>query len=229
MSESGPVRIGLADSGINPRHRQVGAVDGGVGIAVRDGVIEWDDDWKDQLGHGTSAAATIHGHAPGARLYAIRIFRRRLEAHSGALLAAIEWAAERRLDVLNLSLGCTERSREPELRAACDTAAERGVVVVAACEGADPPSLPGPFPSVIGVGADLALGDDELRVADGRLLASPWARRLGALPKERNFHGVSFAVAHVSGMIARMLATGESDKERIRVALDERCGLKREV
>ena len=132
-----PVRVGVADSGINPRHRQVGTVADGIGVRVRDGAIETDDDWVDQLGHGTAVAATIRGHAADAALYSIRIFRRRLEAHLEALLYAIDWARSHGLDVLNLSLGCEEQA----LSDACRSATGAGLIVVAAHTDALPGAI----------------------------------------------------------------------------------------
>jgi hypothetical protein len=70
--------VGIVDSGINARDPQVVAVEGGVGIRVRDGRVERDSSWEDLLGHGTAVAATIREHAPSASLVSIRVFHRRL-------------------------------------------------------------------------------------------------------------------------------------------------------
>ena len=198
---SSNVRVGIADSGINPHHPHVGGVSGGVGLRFRDGVVEADDAWQDMLGHGTAAAATIRHHAPSAELYSIRIFRRRLETHVDTLLGAIEWASSETLDLLNLSLGCTEQGRAPEFAAACARAHEVGLVIVAAQELSGKPSLPGRLDGVIAVREDHELEADAIRYENGVFVASSWARELPGLPKERNFHGVSLAVAHVTGML----------------------------
>ena len=205
---SSNVRVGIADSGINPHHRHVGGVAGGVGLRFRDGVVEADDAWQDMLGHGTAAAATIRHHAPSAELYSIRIFRRRLETHVDTLLGAIEWASSETLDLLNLSLGCTEEARAPDFAAACARAHEMGLVIVAAHALSGEPSLPGRLAGVITVRADHELEADAIRYENGVFVASSWARELPGLPKERNFHGVSLAVAHVTGMAAVLLAEG---------------------
>ena len=223
------VRVGVADSGINPNHRHVGGVAGGVGLRFRDGVVEVDDAWEDLLGHGTAAAATIRAHAPSAELYAIRIFRRRLETHVDTLLRAIEWAISDcpegpgALDLLNLSLGCTEDAREPEFAAACERAHKAGLVIFAAHEVSGEPSLPGRLDRVVAVRADRELEADTIRYEDGVFVASTWARELPGLPKERNFHGVSLAVAHVTGMAAALLATGVA-KSELAERLRLRCG-----
>ena len=207
------VRVGVADSGINPHHRHVGGVAGGVGLRFRDGVVEADDAWHDMLGHGTAAAATIRHHAPSAELYSIRIFRRRLETHVDTLLGAIEWASSETLDLLNLSLGCTEQARAPEFAAACARAHDVGLVIVAAQELSGKPSLPGRLDGVIAVEEDHELEADGIRYENGVFVASSWARELPGLPKERNLHGVSLAVAHVTGMAAVLLAEGVAKSE----------------
>ena len=207
------VRVGIADSGVNPHHRHVGGVAGGVGLRFSDGVVEADDAWQDMLGHGTAAAATIRAHAPSAELYSIRIFRRRLETHVDTLLRAIEWASSETLDLLNLSLGCTEQARAPEFAAACTRAHEVGLVIVAAQQLSGKPSLPGHLDGVIAVREDHQLEADAIRYENGVFVASSWARELPDLPKERNVHGVSLAVAHVTGMAAALLADGVPKSE----------------
>ena len=214
------VRVGVVDSGINPAHPHVSGVEGGVGIRYRDSALETDDSWEDRIGHGTAVAATIRAHAPSAHLYSIRIFRRRLVAHLEALLYALDWAVSREMNVVNLSLGCeTDRQeKRRELSDACRRAHRAGVlIVVAASESSALKKRSGPnevehepLPDVLPVAPDPELQEGELRFDDARgiAFASPWARHLGELPKERNVHGASLAVAHASGLVARCLADG---------------------
>ena len=203
------VRVGVADNGINPKDPQVGTVEGGVGIRLLEDRLECDDSWQDLLGHGTAVAATIRGHAPSAALYSIRVFRRRLEAPVEALLHAIEWAAKERLELLNLSLGCTSLERKHDFIEACARAADAGVVIVSAAEAWGTPSLPGALEGVVPVRADYDLDGDEIREVGGVFEAAPWARKRGVLPREKNFHGTSFAVANVTGVVARLLADND--------------------
>ena len=197
-----PVRVGIVDSGINARDPQVVAVEGGVGIRFRDGCIERDSTWEDLLGHGTAVAATIREHAPAASLFSIRVFHRTLEAHIEAVLDSIDWGVEERLDLLNLSLGCTNRERDETFHSACARAMDRGVAVVSAAGTSGGSAF-------FAVAADYALEGEEIRLEPGLFRASPWARQRGVLPREKNFHGTSFAVAHVTGIAARLLSEGE--------------------
>lgn len=222
-----PLRVGVADSGINPRDPQAGGVAGGVGIHFRDGRIERNDAWADLLGHGTAVAATIRGHAPGCALYAVRIFQRGLEARVETLLSAIEWAASEKLDLLNLSVGCQSLDRESEFIGVCRAASAAGVVIVAAAEVDGKPSLPGKLPGIVAVRADFSLEPAELRLEGAVFLASPWARTRGELPREKNFHGTSFAVANVTGLAARLLDETESTVRSVRDLLVDRAGKSR--
>ncbi len=197
-----PVRVGIVDSGINARDPQVVAVEGGVGIRFRDGRVERDSSWEDLLGHGTAVAATIRGHAPSASLVSIRVFHRTLEAHFEAILDAIDWGVEERLDLLNLSLGCANRERDEAFESACVRAMDRGVAVVSAAGTSSQSAF-------FAAAADYALEGEEIRFERGLFHASPWARQRGVLPREKNFHGTSFAVAHVTGIAARLLSEGE--------------------
>jgi hypothetical protein len=218
------VTVGIVDSGIHPGHPQVGSVAGGVGIRSIDGEVVTDAEWADLLGHGTAAAATIRGHAPEAALYAIRIFRRRLVARAEALLHAIHWASEQRLALLNLSLGCTEERLRGAFTEACDRARAAGTIVVAAAEMASRPALPGCLEGVVTVRPDEALEEDGLRYQDGVFYASAWARRLGPLVRERNLHGASLAVAHVTGLAASLLENEALDANELMAALRRRVG-----
>ena len=199
------IRIGVIDSGINPVHPHAGPVAGGVRIRMRDGRIEEDEDWEDLLGHGTATAATIRGHAPDASLYAIRIFVRRLTAHTEALLSAIDWAIKQRMHLVNLSLGCTAFRWEQAFREVCSRATQADITIVSASETDGTPSLPGVLPDVIGVCSDPRLQDGTIAIKDEVFFAPPWARPLGNLPRERNLQGDSLAVANVTGIIARIM------------------------
>jgi subtilisin family serine protease len=218
------VTVGVVDSGIHPGHPQVGPVAGGIGIRTVDGEVVTDEAWDDVLGHGTAVAATIRGHAPQAELYAIRIFRRRLAARAEALLRAIAWAAERRLALVNLSLGIAEETFRPAFAEASDRAREAGTLLVAAAEMSGRPALPGSLDDVLAVRPDEALGEDEVRYENGIFRASAWARQLGPLARERNLRGASLAVAHVTGMAASLLHQRPRDASEVLAALRQRAG-----
>lgn len=183
------MRIAVIDSGIHAGHPHVGPVAGAVHFTG--------DDAVDRLGHGTAVAAAIREKAPEAKLFAVKVFDRRLTVRIEAILRALAWCREERMDAINLSLGTANEEHRELLVAAV---ADNGVVVSAAH------MLPGSLPGVIGVAVDENCPRDEFRREGDLFLASPYPRPIPGVPPERNLHGVSFAVANMTGIVARALS-----------------------
>ena len=167
-------------------------------------------DSMDHLGHGTAVAAAIHEKAPGAQLYAVKVFGAELRASAGQLADAMDWASGQGLKLLNLSLGTPRADRGEVLAAAVQRAVERSSVVVSAAEHAGTAWLPGSLAGVVRVALDWACDRNQLRITvtpDGTptFHASGYPRPIPGVPVERNLKGVSFAVANVSGFLARLL------------------------
>ena len=211
------LRIAILDTGINPSHRQVGPVAGGVRVSWQDGHVRLMGsglaDWTDEIGHGTAVAATVcDGLPPDAfTLLSVRVFGRRMDAPPQSLAAGIRWAAEQGARIVNLSAGVPVGS-DPEgeaiLRDAWTEAGNAGLTLIAPRTSQDKLLIPGALattPGAFGVEADAGLDYGQLVRRGAALVASPWARPLPPLPREKNFSGVSFAVAAVTNQAARLL------------------------
>ena len=143
-------------------------------------------------------ASAIRDLAPGITLIVGKIFDRSLTTNADALARGIEWAASRGARLINLSLGTSNPLHEERLVASI--AAAPGSIVVSALGW-----LPGSLSGVVSVVADPALARDEFRVDGTSFVASPYPRPIPGVPRERNLSGVSFAVANVTGALARLL------------------------
>lgn len=148
------VSIGLVDSGVTDQHGDLSPA-GGVNTLDGQDSRAWN---VDERGHGThcggvvaalNSGAGVLGGAPGARVYAIKVFP------GGSLIdlvEGIEWCIRHRMDVISLSLG----SHTPSdiLRHVLVDAYQRGITCVAAV-GNDRAQVafPAAFPTVIGVSA----------------------------------------------------------------------------
>jgi subtilisin family serine protease len=198
------VRVAIIDSGVHAAHPHVQGVEQGVAI-LSDG--SRDEDFVDRLGHGTAVAAAIREKAPGAALVAIKVFSRVLSTNVSTLIAGIDEATERGAAIINLSLGTRNPTNRPVLEAAIKRATDRGACVVAAGADADVGWLPGLIDGVIPVTLDWECPRDEYRVrsAGSRLCVatSGYPRDIPSVPRERNYKGISFAVANASGFLAR--------------------------
>ena len=201
------VRIAVVDSGVHADHPHVGGVSGGIAIGTAG---ELSNDYVDRLGHGTAVAAAIREKAPECELLVVRVFDRTLTTTGQALVAAIEWSALQGVQLINLSLGTSNQEHAPALAAAVAKAAEHGAIVISAAPQEGAAWLPGGLPGVIAVDVDWECPRDECRVldagADGiRLSASRYPRPIPGVSPERNFSGLSFAVANATGLLALML------------------------
>jgi subtilisin family serine protease len=198
------VRVAIIDSGVYPEHPHVGGVTGGIAI---DDHGRLRADYLDRLGHGTAVAAAIKEKAPQADLYAVKVFDRVLSTSITALVAAIDWAAGEGMHLANLSLGTSQLEHQSVLSDAVARAGARGLTVVAARDDGGVQWLPGSLPGVVPVQLDWTCPRDAYRVAaiDGRPVfrASGFARPIDGVPPERNLNGISFAVANITGVIAR--------------------------
>ena len=202
------VSVAVIDSGVNPGHPHVGRVAGGVRIALSG---EAGGDYVDRLGHGTAVFAAIQEKAPGAELFAVRVFPDRLRTSAVALAAAIDWAAERRVHLVNLSLGTLREEHAGMLEAAVERLGAAGGVVVAAAEADGQRWWPGSLPGALGVVMDEDCPRGCVAVGGGGgpapevVAAAPYPRPIPGVPRERNLSGISFAVANVTGMVARVV------------------------
>lgn len=202
------MKIAIIDSGVHPDHPHVGPVAGGVGVTA----AGFTDDFIDRLGHGTAVAGAIREKVPAADLYAVKVFDRRLSANIEVILRALEWCIERHMDVINLSLG----TANPAHRDRFERALASGALVVSAAH-----LLPGNLDVSIGVAPGADCPRDEYRYREGIFYASPYPRSIPDIPAERNLHGASFAVANMTGFVARALA--DSPRETIRETLIARA------
>jgi subtilisin family serine protease len=219
------VGIAVIDSGVNPHNPHIARIAGGIAID-RTGALG--NDWIDRLGHGTAVTAAIQERAPGAAVHAVRVFHERLATSVHALVRALDWAAEQRLHLVNLSLGTTNEAHAAALACAVERARDAGVIVVAAREHDGRPCFPGCLDGVIGVSVDWTCARDVVLPDEARgasaLRASGYPRPIPGVPPERNLKGSSFAVANATGVLACLLENVAGEPVRPAAASLRRCG-----
>jgi hypothetical protein len=216
------VRVALIDSGVNAQHPHVGFVAGGVAFAVTaDGTLQQSDEYTDRVGHGTALAGILRAKAPQVELYAVKIFADRLAASFAVLEAGLRWAIDRRVHIINLSLGTDNPAHRERLSALVVQARGANSLLVASAPPGRSDVLPAALPGVIGVAGDeeCAWGVHRYASADPiPFRAHPHPRALPGLPQARNFRGHSFASAHITAVLALLhgqrphLATEEAQE-----------------
>ncbi len=153
------VRVAVIDSGIEHDHPAVGGM-------VRGGVkVEYDAHLKAQVrisdepqpvdlfGHGTACAGIIHGIAPEAELYSVRVLGRDLSGKAMQFAAGLRWAIENGMHVANMSLSTSKQDFFALFHELADAAYFKNLLLVSAVNNLPEPSYPSLYASVVSVAA----------------------------------------------------------------------------
>lgn len=207
------VKIGIIDTGVRSNHPDL-KLAGGVSFVGNETSFEDDE------GHGTHVAGIIGalnndigtvGVAPEAELYAIKSLNNVGIGNLSDVIAGIEWAMEKDLDVINLSL--TSENGSSFLEKVLKEAYDSGMFIIAASGNAKQtlPTgtdvlFPARYESVIAVGSiDVQFNRSKFSyygpsldfVAPGEKVYSTYI-----LPDYEYRYGTSMAAPYVAGIIA---------------------------
>ena len=200
------VTVAVIDSGVNPRNPHIGRIADAVAFADDGAQL---DDVLDRLGHGTAVTAAIQEKVPDADVHIVKVFHNALSTTSHAIAGAIDWASAHGSRLINLSLGTVKPHSIAVLTDAVQRAHERGAIVVSAREHEGEAWYPGSIPLVAGVALDWTCAREAIWIErTGPTITfggSGFPRPVPGLAPERNIRGVSFAVANVTGVLARAL------------------------
>jgi subtilisin family serine protease len=150
------VTVAIIDSGVDAGHPAVG------GRLVRsllvengpDGPVVLDDrDPIDLVGHGTACAGIVHAIAPAADLVSIRVLGADNRGAGPAFAAALEWAIDAGIGVVNLSLSSRSEALAPRFHELADDAYFANTLLVGAANNVAGPSYPSLFAAVLSVAA----------------------------------------------------------------------------
>ena len=207
------VKVAVVDSGIDASHPAVGAVVGGAALepdpSSPGGVRVVEGPHDDLFGHGTACAGIIRRIAPDVELHSVRVLGAKLSGRGTVFAAGVRWTLDHDIDVVNLSLSSGKRDHFALFHELADEAYFRGRLLVCAASNVAGPTYPSQYASVLSVAAH---GDDDPLAFDynpsppveigapGIDVEVPW---VGG--GTRHVSGNSFAAAHVSGVVARIL------------------------
>jgi hypothetical protein len=209
------VKIAVIDSGVSVPHPHIGTVLGGITIDEAGETSGHIDNYADRIGHGTAVMAAIMEKAPpveGFDYFAVRVFQSALRTRIDLLLRAIEWSIEQRVDLINLSLGTSNAAHADRFAPLVARATDAGALLISAAH-----TLPGSLEGVIAVDLDPDCPRDEYRSIASQsgatsqkrveFATSGYPRPIPGVPQEHNLNGISFAVANMTGFVARVCAS----------------------
>ncbi len=218
------VKVGVLDTGIDYTHPDLKAnYRGGRDFA------NGDADPLDDHGHGTHVSGTIAaadngygvvGVAPGALLYALKVFRADGVGYTSWFAAAVDWCIGRGIKVINYSGGSSTGSDLARL--ACRRAYDAGITIVAASgnEGAASIYYPAAYDKVIAVGSTGSTDarSDFSNYGPGLDVMAPGENILSTIiggGYSNYWSGTSMATPHVSGVAALLVKRGVTKPDDI--------------
>ncbi|MCD1260078.1 S8 family serine peptidase [Paenibacillus athensensis] len=147
------IKIALIDSGVSSNHPD---------LHIAGGTSFLGSSYEDDQGHGTQIAGIINGQlngfgikglAPDAELYAIKVFDSQGNGSYSDIIAAIDWAIDNHMQIINMSFGGQINSEA--LQNALKEAQNAGILVFAAAgnDGAERIDFPAQYPTAVAVGA----------------------------------------------------------------------------
>lgn len=171
--------------------------------------------YEDLTGHGTSVASLLAGTKEDGdvkgldsniQLYSARVLDEKNQAPVSRVVAAIYWAMEKKVNIINISFGTPVYSEA--LKTAVDAAAEQGILVVAAAgnRGSSGVDYPAAFDNVLSVGSVNAAGgvSDFSAKGDGVDVVAPGEAVLAQAHFGQDYvlSGTSLAAPQVAGIAA---------------------------
>ncbi|MGH2476132.1 MAG: S8 family serine peptidase [Candidatus Limnocylindrales bacterium] len=150
------VVVAVIDSGIDGDHPAIG------GRLARRLRVEIDgDDTRvvddpaaiDLVGHGTACAGIVVGIAPAAEIVSIRVLGPDNRGKGRALAAAVEWAIDHDIAIVNLSLSSRSEAMYAAFHDLADRAYFANTLLVCAANNVPGPSYPSLFAAVLSVAA----------------------------------------------------------------------------
>jgi len=204
------VTVAILDSGVEGDHPSVaGRLVESVAVEIVDEEAQVVPDQPvDLFGHGTACAGIIVGLAPEVEIVSVRVLGADLRGKGVAFLAGLEWAVERSVQAMNLSLSSKSERLFPFFHETVDDAYFKNVALVSAVNNVPGLSFPSTFSSVFSVAAH-ATPDPETFFYNP---APPvewgaWGVDVPVAWKDGGSTvatGNSFAAPHMAGLVARI-------------------------
>lgn len=211
--------IGIIDTGCDKNHKRF--VDLEIeGLTIyknsTNEILKIKDKFSDNKGHGTGIVSIISNNSPLSKIIIVKIESFDNGLSEDLLVEAIQYLTNHTdAQILNISMGINTNSPSSQLKEACQSAFDKGVIIVAsAYYKHDNLCFPANFKTVFGIGSGIVKSKDSFRFlgADSfvNILAKGGFQRVAIPDNKYQFStGTSLATAHFTGIIAEAYQKGE--------------------
>ena len=211
--------IGIIDTGCDKDHKRFVDLEiEGLTIYKNENneILIIKDKFSDNRGHGTGIVSIIHKNSPSSKIIIVKIESFDNGLPEDLLVESIKYLTNHTdTKILNISMGINTNSPSEQLKDACQSAFDKGVIIVAsAYYKHDSLCFPANFKTVFGIGSGIVKSKDSFRFLGidsfVNILAKGGFQRV-AVPKNKyQFStGTSLATAHFTAILAEAYEKGE--------------------
>jgi subtilisin family serine protease len=206
------VKVAIIDSGVEGSHPVVGGrLVESVAVEIIDDEAQIvPDEPVDLYGHATACAGIVVGLAPEVEIYSVRVLGADLRGKGAAFLAGLEWAVEKGVQAMNLSLSSKSERLFPFFHEVVDQAYFHHVCLVSAVNNVPGLSFPSTFSSVFSVAAHaIPVAETFFYNPSPPVEWGAWGVDVPIGWKDGATTvatGNSFAAPHMCGLVARILS-----------------------
>jgi len=148
------LRIGIIDSGINPKNLKHKRIIEGIIIGIKDDRVVLFGNGEDTRnnGHGTMCARIIEKISPDSQICSVKVLNSENMCSVKAIVEAIRYCIDNKMNIINISIATSDINKLDELQEICLSAYKQNIVIVAAKENnSTQPSYPADLDHVIAV------------------------------------------------------------------------------
>ena len=226
ITQGEDVKVAVIDTGINYNHPDLKDNYAGGYNALKPGTSA-----KDDHGHGTHVAGIIAaikdgkgvvGVAPKAKLYGIKAMRKDGTGEMSAMVRAVQWAIDNKMNVVNMSISVADNF-EALHKALIDAEAHGITVVCSAGNDSGPVNYPAKYKETIAVSASSPHGFYAPFTSHGPeidvMAPGMYVPSTSIDGKYQEMHGTSQAAPHIAGLAALAYNLGYKTPAKIREAI----------
>jgi hypothetical protein len=149
------LKVVIIDDGVNEKLYNTGSLWLNLEVSRDLQICQREEYSPYEPSHGTVCGAIIKKYSPDARLGSIKVLNDIGRGVRDQLVKALYWCGDNNIKLVNLSLGTIDFRDYEEVRKAVNYAAQKGVIIVAACNNGNIFTQPASFSNVIGVKCDV--------------------------------------------------------------------------
>lgn len=214
------IKVVIVDTGVDTSHPLLSKCNiDGCTFKVLDNGIHIFPEYYDDFGHGTAITSIIANGLNNTELYIIKIFNEQYYCQEESLIAALNYIDKNiPCNIINLSLGLNVCMLKDELHQIIIQLKSKGITIISAFNNDGSLSYPAAFSEVIGVDtSDICTKTEQFEFVENSLVnirAKGNNQRVAWLGQSyRVLCGNSFAAAHISVVVGRLLRSGVSSAD----------------